>query len=109
MGEAGDTSDQEFLLKEENLLLWVEGPDVGGPSRPCLIDGAFVDVDGVHAVHGDGSEQDDRHHRRQLLHPRVSDRPRGDVPARTCNVTAPSGHPDSFSGASRWRGFVQNY
>lgn len=23
MGEAGNTSDQEFLLKEEKLLLWV--------------------------------------------------------------------------------------
>lgn len=31
MGEAGDTSDQEFLLKEEKLLLWVSFlPFLGG-------------------------------------------------------------------------------
>lgn len=86
MGEAGNTSDQEFLLKEEKLLLWVKGPDIGGTSHPCLIDRTFIDVLGVHAVHRDGSDEDDWHHGRQLLQSSVCDHTRRDVPSSACNI-----------------------
>lgn len=92
MGEIGNASDQEFLLKEAELQLWVKGPDVSGTSHPCLIDRTFVDVLGVHAVHGDGSDEDDWHHGRQLLQPSICDSPRRDIPSSTCTITELSGY-----------------
>lgn len=81
------------------FCLQVKGPDIGGTSHPCLIDRTFVDVLGVHAVHGDGSDEDDWHHGGQLLQPSICDRSRRDIPPSTCTVTELAWYqqPDAFS------------
>ena len=49
------------------LALEVEGPHEGGSARLGLVDGTLVDVARVHAVDGDGLDEDDGHGGIQLL------------------------------------------
>ena len=55
------------------LALEVERPDEGRAAGLGLVDGTLVDVACVHAVDGDGLDEDDRHGRVEFLQSRLLD------------------------------------